>query len=192
MFSCLTIVCLLLQLSFSILCISNLTLFSATQNNCEDLCLFLFIWSYKGCSKSSASYFIMLVRTSELDTRATAVEVEPSHQYCITRCCCVTDGSRRAVWQNGIWQRSVDEAFFPPCGKKGTQWHTTLAEYLWRPNSGCEHSDVVGDVSQQWLQWCERQAMLQMAMHRYDITKWRPFWYSPLCKPANGGDYVEK
>ena len=28
-----------------------------------------------------------------------AVEAEPSHQCCITFCCCVTDGSSGAVWQ---------------------------------------------------------------------------------------------
>ena len=27
-----------------------------------------------------------------------------------------------------------------------------LAECLWRPNSGCEHSEVVGGVFQQWRQ----------------------------------------
>ena len=32
-----------------------------------------------------------------------AAEVEPSHQYPLRCCCRVTDGSRGAVWQNGIW-----------------------------------------------------------------------------------------
>ena len=37
--------------------------------------------------------------------------------------------------------------------KNGTHWHSsTLAEHLWRPNSGCEHSEVVGSASQQWQQ----------------------------------------
>jgi len=27
-----------------------------------------------------------------------------------------------------------------------------LAEYLWRPNSGCEHSEVVSGTFQQWQQ----------------------------------------
>ncbi|MEQ5146204.1 hypothetical protein ABN231_18085 [Proteus mirabilis] len=35
--------------------------------------------------------------TSEVDVGGMAVEVEPSHQYSITFCCCVTDGSRGAV-----------------------------------------------------------------------------------------------
>jgi len=34
---------------------------------------------------------------SEVDIGGMAVEVELSHQYSITSCCCVTDGSRGAV-----------------------------------------------------------------------------------------------
>ena len=39
-----------------------------------------------------------------------AVEAEPSHQFSFTLCCHVTDGSRGALWQNGVWHRSADEA----------------------------------------------------------------------------------
>ena len=35
--------------------------------------------------------------TSEVDVGGTAVDAEPSRQYSITCCCCVTDGSRGAV-----------------------------------------------------------------------------------------------
>jgi len=28
----------------------------------------------------------------------------------------------------------------------------TLAERLWKPNSGCEHSEILSDAFQQW-QW---------------------------------------
>ena len=34
--------------------------------------------------------------------------------------------------------------------KNGTRHSLMLAECLWRPSSGCEHSDVVGDAFQQW------------------------------------------
>ena len=34
--------------------------------------------------------------TSEMDVGGRAVEAEPSHQYFISFCCCVTDGSRGA------------------------------------------------------------------------------------------------
>ena len=34
--------------------------------------------------------------------------------------------------------------------KNGTHWYSLmLAEHLWRLNSGCEHSEVTGDVFQQ-------------------------------------------
>ena len=86
---------------------------------------------------------------SEADVGAMAVEAEPSHQYSITFCCCVTDGSRGAVWQNGVWHGSAYEAkvchWIPPCIKNGTHWHSLmLAEHLWRPNNGCQHSEAVG------------------------------------------------
>ena len=44
-----------------------------------------------------------------------------------------------------------------PRGKNDTYWHlSVLAEHLWRANSGCEHSEVVGGAFQQWQQRCER------------------------------------
>ena len=50
-----------------------------------------------------------------------AIEVEPFHQYFITFCCHMTDGSRGVVWQNDIWCGSMDEAkvrnWIPPCRK---------------------------------------------------------------------------
>ena len=34
------------------------------------------------------------------------------------------------------------------------KWHSSIvAEHLWRPKSGHEHSEVVGGVFQQWHQW---------------------------------------
>ena len=50
-----------------------------------------------------------------------AVKAEHSHQYSITFCCRVTDGSKGAVWQNGIWHGSAYKSkvccWIPPCGK---------------------------------------------------------------------------
>ena len=60
--------------------------------------------------------------TSEVDGGSMAVEVEPSCQYSITFFCCATNGSRGAVWQNGLWHGSSNEGkvchWTPPCGKK--------------------------------------------------------------------------
>jgi len=47
---------------------------------------------------------------SEADGGGVAVEAESSHQYSIACCCCVTDGSRGAVRQNGVWHGSAYEA----------------------------------------------------------------------------------
>ena len=43
---------------------------------------------------------------SEVGGGRMAVEVEPSHQYSITFCCSVMDGSRGAAWQSGVWHGS--------------------------------------------------------------------------------------
>ena len=53
---------------------------------------------------------LCLPTMSEADVGGMAVEVEPSWKYFITFCCCATDGSRGAVWQNGVWHGHVSEA----------------------------------------------------------------------------------
>ena len=107
---------------------------------------------YEGCSKSNAFCFMLQAKTSEADIGGMSVEAEPAQQYSIPCCCCVTDGSRGA-WQNGVWHGNVCEAkvchWIPPCRNSGTHWRSwTLAERLWRPNSGCEHNEGVGGVFQ--------------------------------------------
>ena len=56
-----------------------------------------------------------------------ALEPEPSHKYSLTFCCHMTDGSRRAVWENGVYYRSVYDAktchWTLPCEKK---WHSLI------------------------------------------------------------------
>jgi len=52
---------------------------------------------YEKGSESEASYVMTLATTSEVDVGGMAVEVELSHQYPITCCCRVADGSRGAV-----------------------------------------------------------------------------------------------
>ena len=62
--------------------------------------------------------------TSEADVGGMAVEAEPSWQYFITRCCCVTAGSRGAVWQNDVWHGNAYETkvshWISPCGNNCT------------------------------------------------------------------------
>jgi len=90
----------------------------------------------------------------------------------------MTDGSRRAVWQNGVWDESAYEAkmwhWIPPSRKNGTHWHSrTHSERQWRPNTGNKHSEVVAGGFQQWQQRHEKQAMFQIAMHSCHSMKWR-------------------
>ena len=92
---------------------------------------------------------------TEGDIGGVAVEVEPSHQHSIPFCCFATAGSKGAVWQNGVWHGSAYEAkvcyWIPPCGKSGIHWHSSVfGKCLWKWNSGCEHSEVMGGVFQQW------------------------------------------
>ena len=60
-------------------------------------------WHPLGCIYTRAALEVMtpvlLCRpvASEADVGGMAVEVEPSHQYSVPCCCCVTDGSRGAV-----------------------------------------------------------------------------------------------
>ena len=81
---------------------------------------------------------------SEVDVGGMAVEVEPSHQYSIPFCCCVTGGSRGAVWQlvsdMEVWmkRRGVFEFFM------WKKWcPLMLAECLWWPDGVCELSEAV-------------------------------------------------
>ena len=128
----------------------------------------------------------------DVDVGVMAIEGEPSYWYSVT-VCPVTDGSRGAAWQNGVWHGSANDAkvwnLIPPCRKQCTHWHSlAFAECWWRPSSGCEHSEAVGDAFQQWwqCQWgtstgksiCERgmQAVVQR-------------WQKCI---ASGNDYVEK
>ena len=79
---------------------------------------------------------------SEVDVGSMAAEVEPAHQYSITCCCHATDGGRGVVLQHGVWHVKK---------KKETYWHSVMfAECFWKLTRGCEHSEAVGDVFQQW------------------------------------------
>jgi len=76
--------------------------------------------------KTTHPIFLHGPMTSEADVGGTAVEVEPSHQHPVTCCCCETDGSRGAVWLNGVWHGSADEAkvwdWIPPLRFIDTCW----------------------------------------------------------------------
>ena len=92
---------------------------------------------------------------SVVDDCGMAVEVEPSYQYPVTICSDVTDGSRGAIWPNGIWHGSAYGVkvchWITLCRRNGSLWHSLmLAEHLWRPNSVREQCEAVGSLFQQW------------------------------------------
>ena len=142
----------------------------------------------RAAQKIMSSILLCWPRTSEVNVGGKAVEVELFHQYSITFCCCETDGSRGAAWQNGVWHGGAYEAkvchWVPLYGKNGTHWHSLiLTGCLWRPDSGCEHSEAVSGVFQQCVisagadfYECDMQALVH---HWWKCT-------------ANGGDFVEK
>ena len=112
-----------------------------------------------------------------------AVGIELSWQYSITCCCCTTAGSRAAVWQNGVWSGSVNEEKvwnrIPLCGKNGNHWHSLmLAECLRRPNSGCEHSEVMGGAFQQ----CQQQRGCQATFCTAVTPQNEEHLYHLICK----------
>ena len=51
---------------------------------------------YEGCFKNNVCYFMSAHSVGDRYCGGMAVEIEPSHQYSITFCCCMTDGSRGA------------------------------------------------------------------------------------------------
>jgi len=86
--------------------IENIKVISNTRAAAEAMPLVLFCWPMM----------------SEVGVGGMAVDGEPSYQSSITHCCCVTDGSRGAVWQNGVWHWGGSEEkmchWFPSCRKK--------------------------------------------------------------------------
>ena len=110
---------------------------------------------YEGCSKSNASYFMML--TYDIRGRwwyGSRGWIFPPVFYDMLLPC---DGwqQRSSLWHSGIWSVCETKVLsLNSCVEKGsTQWHSSiLAEHLWRPNSGFEHSEVVDRLFQPWQQ----------------------------------------
>jgi len=57
----------------------------------------IFGYYIRAAPKGILPIFLCWPTMSEADVGGIAVEVKPSHQYPITFCCCVADGSRGAV-----------------------------------------------------------------------------------------------
>ena len=80
---------------------------------------------------------------SEANVGSVAVDVEPSHQYSITFCCCVTDVSKKALWHGSEYEAKAWKGI-PVYRKNNSYWHLSmLAECLRGPKNGCEHHEAV-------------------------------------------------
>jgi len=113
---------------------------------------------------------------SEADVGGMAAEVEPSHQYSATFCCCVTDGSRGAVWHNGTWHGSAYKGvdvfpltFIHICGM-----FTETKQWMWAHwGSGWSVSAVVTVGHFHWY----RRLWAQHAESCSSLTKMHSWWW---------------
>ena len=115
---------------------------------------------------------------SEVDVGDRTADIKASHQYFVTFCYHLTDRRRGAVWQNSNWHGNVHESIMhhwsPASGKTCTyRYSSTFAEYFWRANSGCEHSEVVDGKFQQWWQ---RVTSTGADFYKYDIQNLANHW----------------
>ena len=125
------------------------------------------------------------------------VKVEPSHQYSITCCCHATDGSRGAVWQNGVWHGSTYEAkgchWVPPGGKKKMHLLTLIntcymfletKHWMWTQWGG--RWGVSAALTAMWKtrHVPDSHTIAMNAAHRLLLIAGE--------NTANGGDYAEK
>ena len=79
---------------------------------------------------------------SEADGGGMAVEVESSHPYSVTFCCCATGGSRGAVWQSGIWH-----------GSKGVELNSFMQKKLHQSTLTDTCWTFYEDQQWMWAQW---------------------------------------
>ena len=107
-------------------------------------------------------------------------------QYPVTCCCCVTDGSRGAVWHSGGWSKGV--SLNSSMWKK---WHAlAIINCCWpswqRLNSGCEHREVLSSVFQQWREQVSSASgdCCKHGMQALVPCKWKSI--------SNSSDCVEK
>lgn len=128
---------------------------------------------------------------SQADVGGMAVQAEPS-QYPIACCCCVTDGSRGAVWQSSICHGSMDEAkvchWIPPCGKNGT---TDIHQHFL--NADGAQTVAVSTVRGGWCVSALLTATVVTStgtdFYRYGLQAVVHCWWK---RTANGGHNVEK
>jgi len=111
--------------------------------------------------------------TWEADIGGKEVEGEPSHQYSITLYCYVTDGSRGAVWQNGLnMEAHMKQSCVTEYLHAEEITPTDTASWMFMDTISGLHSEAVGDVFPQWWQQRERKAMFWSVMNSCHTMKW--------------------
>ena len=84
-----------------------------------------------------------------------------------------------------VWSKYV--SLNSPMQKRLHHWYSSLlAECLWRPNSGRQHSELMGSTFQQWPQW-----ITSTCPDFYEHGMQAPVYHWQECI-YNGGDYVGK
>ena len=119
---------------------------------------------------------------SKVDVSGMAVEVKPSHQYSITFCCCLTDGSltKGSLTWECIWSNNVE---LNSSTQKKKKWHPLTfidtgwmlmetKQWLWAPWGGewCTSATEIKTVDQLcWFRvlqaWHEGFCSLEVKMH---------------------------
>jgi len=111
---------------------------------------------------------------SEVNVSGMAEEVEPSCQYSVTFCCCMTDGSRRAVWQDGVWRRNAYEAKMWNNSSMWKKWHTvTFIDACWM---------FMETKMWMWAQWGGGGAFQQWWQQQWPLRAWHAGSSSSLAK----------
>jgi len=121
--------------------------------------IFIYQVYYKGCTESIAPCFIMLMYNSRSECwwhGSRSRTFAPIIHYILLRCDRWQQRGSLTQWHltwKCVWSKEV--SWISQCGRIGIHWHSlTLAECLWKPNSWCEHSEV---VSGRFQQWCKQQ-----------------------------------
>ena len=121
----------------------------------------------KAALKVVPPIFLFWSMTSEADVGHLAIEVEPSHQYSITFCCCAMDGSRGAVWHGSAHEAKICHVI-SPCGRSRTDIHQFLLKVY---GDRTVTKQVVGGAGDSgslcWHRFLRAQHLGSCSLHSY-------------------------
>ena len=149
------------------------------------------LWVYMSSSKSNASYIILWahVRGGCWWYNSRGWTFSEAFHYILLLCDRWQQRNSLTKWQWSacgakVWTR------IHTCRKKRHPLTFMCAECLWRPNSGREHTQMVGGAFLMWWQWVhESPPLVQADVYECIMQALAHHWWKCI---ANGGDYVEK